>query len=125
MSILPHVFAGEKINSRGKGRKEYRRRKRWIICKRPVHPDDHLQEASPSRLSFARGRSIRIIFCKRPVHSDYVYRWSVSIVGRCLSLLVVDRCLSLVVVCCWSLFFVGRCLSLVVVRRWSLFVVGH
>ena len=26
-----------------------------IICKRLVHPDDHLQEASPSRSSFARG----------------------------------------------------------------------
>ena len=28
-----------------------------IICKKPVSPDDHLQEAGPSRWSLARGRS--------------------------------------------------------------------
>ena len=28
-----------------------------IICKRPVHPDDHLQKAGPSGWSFARGLS--------------------------------------------------------------------
>merc|ERR1711952_295171 len=100
-----------------------------IICKRPVHRDDYLQEAGPSGWSFARGRSIRMIFCKRPVNSDYVYHWSVFVVGNCLSvigcrlsLVVVCRCLSLVVVCRWSLFVAGRCLSLVVVCRWSLFV---
>ena len=43
---------------------------RVFICKRPVRPDDHLQEAGPSRLSFARGRSNQIIICKRPVHPD-------------------------------------------------------
>ena len=41
-----------------------------IICKKPVHPDDHLQKAGPSGWSFARGRSIQMIICKRPVHPD-------------------------------------------------------
>ena len=41
-----------------------------IICKRPVHPDDHLQEAGPSGWSFAKGRSIRMIHYERPVHPD-------------------------------------------------------
>ena len=31
-----------------------------IICKRLVHLDDHFQEASPSRWSFAGGRSIQL-----------------------------------------------------------------
>ena len=43
---------------------------RLIICKRLVHPYDHLQEAGPSWWSFARGRSILMIICKRPVHPD-------------------------------------------------------
>ena len=43
---------------------------RVFICKRPVRPDDHLQEAGPSRLSFARGRSIWMIICKRPANSN-------------------------------------------------------
>ena len=32
-----------------------------IICKRPVLPDDHLQEAGHSGESFARGRFLRMI----------------------------------------------------------------
>ena len=44
---------------------------RMIICKRPVPPDDHLQEASPSVSSFARGRPLRMIICKRPVPLDH------------------------------------------------------
>ena len=31
---------------------------RMIICRRPIPPDDHLQEAGPSCYSFAKGRSI-------------------------------------------------------------------
>ena len=41
---------------------------RMIICKRPPHPDNHLQEACPSGWSVARGLSIRMIICKRMVH---------------------------------------------------------
>ena len=41
-----------------------------IICKRPNPPDDHLQEASSSRWSFARGWSIRMNICKRQVPPD-------------------------------------------------------
>ena len=41
-----------------------------IICKRLVHPDDHLQEAGLSGWSFARYGSIQIIICKRPVYPD-------------------------------------------------------
>ena len=37
-----------------------------IICKRPVLPDHHLQEAGPSGWPSARGRSLWIIICKRP-----------------------------------------------------------
>ena len=44
---------------------------RMIICKRPVPPDDHLQEASPSVSSFARGRPLRMTICKRSVPSDH------------------------------------------------------
>ena len=36
-----------------------------IICKRPAHPDYHLQKASRSRWSFAKGWPIRMIICKR------------------------------------------------------------
>ena len=43
-----------------------------------------------------------------------VCRWSLFVVGRCLSLVVVFR---------WLLFVVGRCLSLVVGRFLLLFVV--
>ena len=32
-----------------------------IICKRPVHPGDHLQEAGPSGLSFARGQPLGMV----------------------------------------------------------------
>ena len=66
-----------------------------IICKRLVHPDDHLQEASPSL----------VVVC----------RWLWFVIGRCLPLVIVC-CLLLfvvVIVCGWSLFVVGRCLSLV------------
>ena len=39
-------FSEEKNNREGKGRSVARGRSiRMIICKRPVHPDDHLQEA--------------------------------------------------------------------------------
>ena len=41
---------------------------RLIICKRLVHPYDHLQEAGPSWWLFARGQSILMIICKMPVH---------------------------------------------------------
>ena len=40
---------------------------RLIICKRPVPPDDHLQEARSSRWSFARGRILWMTICKWPV----------------------------------------------------------
>ena len=47
-----------------------------IVCKRLVHPDDQLQEASRSELSFARGLSIQMIICKRLVHPDDNFkRW--------------------------------------------------
>ena len=65
-----------------------------IICKRPVHLDDHLQEAGPSF----------VVVC-------------------CWLLFVVGRCMSFVIVCRLSLFVVGHCLSLVVVCRLSLIVV--
>ena len=35
-----------------------------IICKKPVPLDDHLQEAGPSRWSFARGWFLWMIICK-------------------------------------------------------------
>ena len=38
-----------------------------IICKRPVPPDYHLQEARFSGWSFARGRILWMIICKWPV----------------------------------------------------------
>ena len=38
-----------------------------IICKWPVPPNYHLQEACPSWWSFARGRLLRMIIWKRPV----------------------------------------------------------
>ena len=34
-----------------------------IICKRPVHLDDHLQKAGSSGWQFARGRSLLVIIC--------------------------------------------------------------
>ena len=40
-----------------------------IIYKRPTNPDDHMQKASPSRLSFAKGWPILMINCKAPVVS--------------------------------------------------------
>ena len=40
---------------------------RMIICKMPVHPDDHMQKAGPTRRSFAKGRPILMINCKAPV----------------------------------------------------------
>ena len=41
-----------------------------IFWKRLLHPDDHLQKASPTWWSFARGQSILMIICKRPIHPD-------------------------------------------------------
>ena len=41
-----------------------------IICKRHVDHDDHLQEASWSGWSYARGRSIGMIICMRPVYQE-------------------------------------------------------
>ena len=41
-----------------------------IICKRPVYPDDLLEETTPSWWSFTKGQSILMIICKRPVHPD-------------------------------------------------------
>ena len=40
-----------------------------MIFKRPVPPDDHLQEAGPFRWSFARGKSLRKIICRTPAPS--------------------------------------------------------
>ena len=37
------------------------------MLERLAPPDDHLQEAGPSRCSFARGFSLPLIFCKKPV----------------------------------------------------------
>ena len=54
----------------GKQRLQQRRFLRMIICKRPAHPDDHLQMVNPSGWSFARGLSLRMIICKGPVPSD-------------------------------------------------------
>ena len=125
-----------------------------IICKRPVHRDDHLHEAGLSGGSFTRGRSIRMTICKRPVDQDDHLQeagrsgWSFSR-GQSIWMiickrpvhqddhlqeagpsgwsfaLVFGRCLSLVIVCQWSLFVVGRCLSLVIVSCWLLFVAGR
>ena len=67
-----------------------------IICKRPVHLDDHLQEACPSGWSFARGRRIQMIICKRPVHQDdYLqeagqFRWSFA-KGRSIRMIICKR----------------------------------
>ena len=41
-----------------------------MICKRPVPPDNHLQEAGPSGWSFARGQPLRMIICKRQAPAD-------------------------------------------------------
>ena len=41
-----------------------------IICKRHVDHDDHLQKASWSGWSYARGRSIGMIICMRPVYQE-------------------------------------------------------
>ena len=73
-----------------------------------------------------------MIICKTSIRPDDVYRWSVFVVGCCLSLVVVcrwslfviGRCLLLVVVCCCLLFVVGHW-SLFVVGRWSFFVIGR
>ena len=69
-----------------------------IICERPAHPDDHFQDISPSRWSFA------FVNC------------------HCLSLFVVVCCLSLFVFCCLFLFVIFR-LSLFVVCHLLWFVV--
>ena len=45
-------------------------RKRILHRKRPAPLDDHLQEASPSEWSFARGRPLWVIICKGPVPPD-------------------------------------------------------
>ena len=42
------------------------------------HPDDHLQEAGPSRWSFARGQSIQMIICNWPVHPDDHCCWKID-----------------------------------------------
>ena len=46
------------------------RGRRMMICKRPVPPDDHLQEARSSGCSFTRGLSLQIIICKWPDPPD-------------------------------------------------------
>ena len=108
-----------------------------IFCKRPVNPDDHLQdlvqpddhlqEASPSRWSFARGRSLQMIICKRPANSDdhlqeailsgwsFARGWSIQmIICSCPLAFVVGLFhLLFVPACCWSLFVVC-CVSLFV-----------
>ena len=69
---------------------------RMIICKRPVPPDDHLQEASPSVSSFARGQPLRMTICKRSVPSDHHLQeagpsgWS-SARGRSLWIIICKR----------------------------------
>ena len=42
----------------------------FAICKRPDNLDDHLQEAGSSRWSFARGRILQMIICKWPDPPD-------------------------------------------------------
>ena len=67
-----------------------------IICKRPVPPDDHLQEASPSVSSFARGQPLRMTICKWSVPSDHHLQeaspsgWS-SARGRSLWIIICKR----------------------------------
>ena len=115
-----------------------------IICKRHVDHDDHLQEASWSGWSYARGRSIMMIICKRPVDQDDHFQeaspsgWSFAR-GQSIRMIICKRPVhqddhlhwSLVVVCRWSLFvsgpclWFGRCLSLVIVSCWLLFVAGR
>ena len=56
---------------------------RMIICKRPVPPDDHLQEASPSVSSFARGQPLRMTICKRPVPPDHYLQVAGPSSGAC------------------------------------------
>ena len=41
-----------------------------IICKRPVHLDDHLQKAGSSGWQFARGRSLLVIICNNNNNND-------------------------------------------------------
>ena len=43
---------------------------RMTICKRPVPPDDHLQEAGPFEWSFARVRPLPMIIWMRSAHPD-------------------------------------------------------
>ena len=69
---------------------------RMIICKRPVPPDDHLQEVGPFGSSFARGRPLWMIICKRPVPLDHHLqeadhsRWP-SARGRSLRIIICKR----------------------------------
>ena len=61
---------------------------RMIICKRPVPPNDHLKEACPSRWLFARGWPIRMIICNLQDASPS--RWSFAfVVCHCLLLFAV------------------------------------
>ena len=65
------LFAEEKNNGEGKGGSFARGQSTWvIICKRLVHPDDHLQKASqscpPERPSKARnGKKDRVFWSTR------------------------------------------------------------
>ena len=121
------------------------------ICTRPVIPNDHLQKASPSGWSFAKGwsiwviickrPSIRTIICKRPVDPDDHLQeagWSGWSFGRgwpIQSIISICRYCYLLVVCCllmlmlfachMLLFVVWRCMLFVIVCRCLWFVVVY
>ena len=69
---------------------------RMIICKRPVPPYDHLQEARSSGWSFARGQILWMIICKWPVPpNDHLQEagssgWSFA-KGRILWMIICKR----------------------------------
>ena len=49
-----------------------RRRWRMIICRRLVPPNDHFQEAGPSRWSFAISRPLQMIICNRMNNNNII-----------------------------------------------------
>ena len=122
-----------------------------IIWKGLVYPDDHLQDADPSKWSFAKGQSIQMIIFGRPVdQDDHLQKasppgWS-FVRGRSTRMIIwkrpvhqdghlqetglsgwsFARGLSIrIIICigCELLFVVCRCLSIVVFRCVSVFSV--
>ena len=97
-----------------------------IICKRPVNLDDHVQEAGPSWISFARKWSLRMTICKRPVLWIIICEWLAPPVDHLHSPFVLVCCLSFDVFCYSSLllfvivFVIWCCLLFVFLRRLSL-----